>query len=95
MKPVTLKMIESSKQAILDFLKNGPCKDETLEKYVYSITGAKKKKGKIELDVTSTHLSAFIMAYKELEDAGQIKITRPFDVPFQMTDYKTLFELKI
>ena len=38
---------------------------------------------------------AFIRAYKALEAEGAIKVTRPSDVPFPVTDFETRFQLEV
>ena len=87
------RIILRAKLEILDYLKQKTsCKRLELEKHVlHQLSFREKKDGTIiERPIPIDDL-AFILAYKELEAEGQIKIERPKDVLPPMTDFNTLF----
>jgi hypothetical protein len=87
------RIISCAKLEILDYLKqNTSCKRLELEKHVlHQLSFREKKDGTIIEKPMPIDGLAFILAYKELEAEGQIKIERPKDVPSPMTDFNTLF----
>jgi hypothetical protein len=87
------RIICRAKLEILDYLKqNTSCKRLELEKHVlHQLSFREKKDGTIIEKPMPIDGLAFILAYKELEAEGQIKIERPKDVPSPMTDFNTLF----
>jgi hypothetical protein len=90
-------LILRAKQTILDYLYNqGSCKGRELGRHVIDNLAWKERMyGEIVYRPVAKDGLAFIMAYKELETDGEIKIVRPKGVPFPMTDYETTFELNI
>jgi hypothetical protein len=86
-----------AKDTILDFLNNhGASRGGELGRHVLDKLAWKERMdGEIVYRPVAKDGLAFIMAYKELETDGEIKIVRPKGVPFPMTDYETTFELNI
>ena len=89
------KLARSAKRAIIQCLgTHGTRSGKDLVSSVLSIIDVKEKKdGEIEHVPKPIHMLAFIIAYKELEREGQIIISRPANIPFPMTDYRTTFTL--
>lgn len=86
--------ISTAEYVIATYLKdhNG-CKRHELMPHVLNILGThKNKKGEIVTKIESIHTLAFILAVKELEKEGVIRIER-FEVPFPMLDNKSQFFL--
>lgn len=68
------------------------CKRLELDDYVFNrLNMTEKKDGTVLHQTKPIHNLAVILAYKQLEAEGKIKIERPSDVPFPMTDNNTLF----
>lgn len=87
---------EQARDLTVHYLKTyGACKRPELEKYVLSILNIKERKGVIIHETKPIHRIAFIMAYKELEAEGAVKIDRPLKVPFPMTDFETHFSFSV
>lgn len=77
-KPSFIDFVLSLKTNMLEFIRNHPdCTRKELEQ----IIDVKHRKANL----------AFILAFKELEREGTIRIARPRDVPFPMTDGETRF----
>ena len=85
-KPKIETLVATAKESILRHLKEKPLSGKELGKSVIHSTGGKD-------GPTPIHTLAFILAYKELEQNGEIRIARPRDIPFPATDYETTFEL--
>ena len=88
-------LARSAKRAIIQCLgTHGTRSGKDLVSSVLSIIDVKENKdGEIEHVPKSIHMLAFIIAYKELEREGQIVICRFANIPFPMTDYRTIFTL--
>jgi hypothetical protein len=72
---------------------HGTCNGQELEKTVIGIISMRKNRdGTVIHDPKPIHCLAFIQAYKELEEIGDITIKRPSDIPFPMTDFRTIFD---
>jgi len=84
-----------AKNEILRFLQTHvSCKQPELEEHVLNFINERQNREGIPVHETKPiHGLAFILAYKELEADNQIKISRPYDVPFPMTDAETVFSL--
>jgi len=94
MNPNKTKTLESfvstAEFAIANYLKdhNG-CKRTDLMPHVLNILGThENKEGEIVTKIQPIHTLAFILATKELEKEGVIRIER-FEVPFPMLDDKS------
>ena len=87
------RLLPMAEDSIVYYLRNhGTCPRTELEPYVLSVIDTKRNKDEDLIhDTQPIHRLAFIMAFKDLEKNGRIKIARPDGVPFPMTDYKTLF----
>lgn len=84
------KLVSKAKDCMLEHLKTGSALNPELEQHVLSIINVKKK---TKQHVTEpVHILAYILAYKELEAEGKIKIERG-NVPFPTTDFGTVFAL--
>jgi hypothetical protein len=87
-------LVESGKEEILRLLASGPLQDKDLQPRVLNWINIKILRDEtVKHETLSVHCLAYIIAYKQLEQEGQIKISRPPGVPFPMTDYKTTFGL--
>lgn len=80
-KPSFEEFIKSLKPNMLNFIeKHSDCTRRQLE----GIVDFRRPLAKL----------AFIIAYKQLEAEGAIKVTRPHGIPFPMTDFETQFQLE-
>jgi len=95
----------AAEKAILGLLKQGQVKGvRKLQAQVMPKINARydrlgrvirdRKTGGVKHETKPVHRLAFVLAYKNLERRNAIKIQRPPDIPFPMTDDKTLFSLK-
>jgi len=88
-------LVMTAKDEILILLSSGPINDRVLmPKVVSSINWRETRELEIVHETKPVHISAYILAYKQLEEEHKIQITRPADVPFPMTDFMTTFALK-
>jgi len=89
------KLVSSAKYFIIRCLRaDGVTQRSQLEPYVISgINRIEKRDGTVKHVTKPIHYLAFILAYKELENEHQIKITRK-GIPFPMTDNETIFALR-
>lgn len=81
------KLRALAENAIICRLEKGVCAGRDLEKVV--LLAIKPEKSNPE----AIHALAYILAYKELEAAGKIRISRSSGLPFPMTDFETKFEV--
>lgn len=87
------RLVTSAENEILRVLSPKPIHGKALEAEVlYWINGRETRQYDVVHETKPIHILAFILAYKQLEATGKIKVTRPKDVPFPMTDYTTIFE---
>lgn len=87
-------LVSTAKYQILRLLRSGPLNDRVLmPKVISSINWHETREFDVVHETKPVHISAYILAYKQLEGERKIRITRPADVPFPMTDYKTTFAL--
>jgi len=84
-----------AKHQIVYYLRDhGACKGQELERAVTDIISIRERKdGTIIHDSKPIHHLAFILAYKELESTNEIIIQRPSNIPFPMTDFRTVFSI--
>jgi hypothetical protein len=89
------RLVESAKAEILRLLSHGPKRDKQLFPAVLDWLSLKTTRdGNVVHEILPQHRSAYITAYKQLEEEGSIVITRSRSVPFPMTDNATMFALK-
>jgi hypothetical protein len=87
-------LVESGKYEIERLLSSGPMQDKDLRPKVLNWINIKILRDEtVKHETLPVHCLAYIVAYKQLEQEGRIKISRPPGVPFPMTDYKTTFAL--
>jgi hypothetical protein len=86
--------VSSAEYSIVNYLKEHPdCTSKELMPHVIDCMSIKaNKKGEIERNPQPIHTLAFLIAFKELDAEGVIKIDRG-SVPFPMTDFKSIFSL--
>ena len=86
--------VSSAEYSIVNYLKDHPdCASKELASHVVDCISIKaNKKGEIERNPQSIHTLAYLIAFKELEAEGVIKIDRGA-VPFPMTDNESIFSL--
>ena len=86
--------VSSAEYSIVNYLKEHPdCTSKELTSHVVDCISIKaNKEGKIERAPQSIHTLAYLIAFKELEAEGVIKIDRGV-VPFPMTDNESIFSL--
>jgi hypothetical protein len=86
--------VSSAEYSIVTYLKeHSNCPSEELMPHVIDCMSIKaNKKGIIERNPQPIHTLAYLIAFKELEAEGVIKIDRG-SVPFPMTDHKSRFSL--
>ena len=98
MNPNKTKTLESfvstAEYVIANYLKDhSGCTREKLMPHVLDILGTHENKGgEVVHEIKPIHTLAFILAAKELEKEGVIRIER-FEVPFPMLDNKSQFSL--
>lgn len=86
--------MSTAEYVIANYLKdhNG-CKKTELMPHVLNILGThENKEGGIVTKIQPIHTLAFLIAIKEMETEGILKIDRG-DLPFPLTDFKTCFSL--
>jgi len=88
-------LVEFTKNVMLNNLRSqGTTNGQILQQQVLSVINTKETRdGEIKHETKPIHLLAFVLAYKQLEQGQQIIISRPSDIPFPMTDYRTTFTL--
>ena len=86
--------VSSAEYSIVNYLKeHSGCTSKELTSHVIDHISIKaNKEGEIERKPQSIHTLAYLIAFKELEAEGVIKIDRG-SVPFPMTDFKSRFSL--
>lgn len=88
------RLVATSERVILNFLQDkNQVERNQVEPYVLNhINVVWKKDGSVRHVTKPIHRLAFIMAYKNLENRGEIAIFRG-DVPYPMTDSKSSLSL--
>ena len=86
--------VSSAEYSIVNYLKDHPdCTSEELTPHIIDCISIKaNNEGKIERKPQAIHTLAYLIAVKELETEGVIKIERG-TVPFPMTDAESRFSL--
>ena len=86
--------VSSAEYSIINYLKDhSDCTSKELTPHIIDCISIKaNKEGKIERNPQPIHTLAFLIAFKELEREGVIKIDRGA-IPFPMTDFKSRFSL--
>ena len=87
-------LVSTAEYTIVHYLKehDGCKKKELMPQVIDQISIRQNKEGEIIHDPKPIHTLAFLIAMKELEAEGVLKIDRG-DVPFPMSDFKTRFSL--
>lgn len=87
-------IVSTAEYIIGNYLKdhNGCSRDDLMSHVLQKIGSRTNKKDELVYDPQPIHTLAFIIAIKEMEKEGILRIDR-FDVPFPMTDKHTLFYL--
>lgn len=83
----------AAKNEVLQAISSEPVADRNLKPKVISSINWREVHGVFIHDTKPVHVLAYILAYKQLEEEHKIRIMRPADVPFPMTDYNTTFAL--
>jgi len=88
------KFVSSAEYTIVHYLKehDGCTKRKMMPQVIDQISIRENKEGEIIHDPKPIHTLTFLIAIKELEVEGVLKIDRG-DVPFPSTDFKTRFSL--
>jgi len=89
------RFVNLAKTEIVQYLtEKTSSKRPPLERHILDVLSFKEKKdGTISHEYKPIHDLAFVLAYKNLEVEDKIKIERPTNVPYSMTNFETLFSL--